>query len=513
MSETIATAIASGHPLVTEAAASILLAGGNAFDAVAAAGFASAVVEPALTSLGGGGFLLAVPQGQKATLYDFFVDTPGKGGMNPEKKPHFFPVTVEFPGCSQVFNIGPGSAAVPGNLKGLVDIQAKLGRLSLSRVLQPAIKYAKDGTKLNHHQAYFLSLLEPIMLFHDYGKKIFLKNGRFIKEGDLFKNPKLASFLERLATDPERTLHSFYMGEIAENIVSDMEKQGGLLTREDLSNYQIIERQPLSIGFEGYTLLTNPPPSFGGFYIAMAIEIISRCLKEGTNFGSYGHLSTLALSMKEVENYRKASSSKLKWPERQWFENGVRNVTHLSSRGTTHISICDKEGNLASMTTSNGEGSGYFAPGTGIMLNNMMGEDDLHPEGFHSSPPGLRVASMMSPSVLMEGKRARLVLGSGGSKRIRSAITQVVINTCFLRMNLKEAICSPRIHLEDGTLQVEPGFKHDVIKRLGSLFDINQWGQIDVYFGGVHGVNPYGFEAQGDPRRGGAALVLNKKEV
>lgn len=508
MAESVLPAIASGHPLVTEAAASTLRSGGNAFDAIIAAGFASSVVEPSLTSLGGGGFLLAKPSDGQCVLYDFFVDTPGKGLKPSEMSPNFFPVTVQFPGCSQVFNIGPGSVAVPGNLKGFVELQSKLGCLPLSRVLEPAIEYAKNGTRLNYHQAYFLSLLEPIMLFDSYGKEIFLKDGSFLKEGDTFKNPLLARFLEKLSKDPAQTIKSFYNGDIASSIVTDMRSKGGLLTCEDLANYTIIEREPLKVDFSGYTLFTNPPPSFGGFYIALALELVSKTMSENATFGSFDHLCTLALSMKEVERYRKESNSNLTWPENRWFDNALTNVRKTFSRGTTHVSVCDSNGNFASMTTSNGEGSGYFAPGTGIMLNNMMGEDDLHPQGFHSSPPGIRVASMMSPSLLFEKERVRLVLGSGGSKRIRSAITQVIINSCLLGLDLKEAICNPRIHLEESILQIEPGFENQVVKRLGEIFKINLWNQIDVYFGGVHAVDPYGHQAQGDPRRGGAAKVL-----
>ncbi len=504
-------AIASGHPLVTEAAASILKLGGNAFDAVIAAGFSSAVVEPALTSLGGGGFLLSKPANQKARLYDFFVDTPGKGIDNKDAKPHFFPVTVEFPGCEQIFNIGPGSAAVPGNLKGFVELQNRLGRLPLPTVIEPAIRYADEGVRLNHHQAYFISLLEPIMLFDEYGKDIFLKNGGFIKEGETLKNPELADFLKNLARAPGMVLDSFYKGKIAALMASDMTKRGGLLTIEDLSNYEIKVRKPLSSSFNGHELLTNPPPSFGGFYIAIALELVSSVLEKGVQFGSFRHLSTLAGAMKKIESYRKDMGSRMEWPEEKWFSRSSSRVARLFSRGTTHVSVCDDEGNFASMTTSNGEGSGYFVPGTGVMLNNMMGEDDLHPDGFHSSPPGMRVASMMSPSILMQDGRVRLVLGSGGSKRIRSAITQVVINTCFMGMGLNEAICSPRIHLEDNILQVEPGFSDSVIRELKGILAVNPWNNIDVYFGGVHGVNPYGHEAQGDPRRGGAAAVLECK--
>ncbi|NPA95673.1 MAG: gamma-glutamyltransferase [Thermodesulfobacteria bacterium] len=509
MSGTILPAIASGHPLVTEAAATILQNGGNAFDAIIGAGFTSAVVEPSLTSLGGGGFLLARPSGDAPVLYDFFVDTPGKGLEDPEQEPHFFPVTVKFPGCEQVFNIGPGAAAVPGNLKGFVEIQSALGNLPLKEVLAPATRYAKEGTRLNHHQAYFLSLLEPIMLFDDYGKKIFLIDGKFITEGQVLKNPELADFLERLGNDPEGTLNAFYKGEIAQAISKDMKRLGGLLTLEDLASYQVIKREPLSVDFSDFRLLTNPPPSFGGFFIAMAMELLSSVMPDTPAFGSWEHLAPLANTMKQIESYRQGLGSKLIWPDNDWFDSAKVEITRAFSRGTTHVSVCDSQGNLASMTTSNGEGSGYYVPGTGIMLNNMMGEDDLHPEGFHSAPPGTRVASMMSPSILMEKGKVRLVLGSGGSKRIRSAITQVITNTCFLGLGLRDAVRNPRIHLEDNILQVEPGYPDETIDKLKRQFELNLWNQIDVYFGGVHAIDPFGHDAQGDPRRGGAARVIH----
>jgi gamma-glutamyltranspeptidase/glutathione hydrolase len=162
---------------------------------------------------------------------------------------------------------------------------------------------------------------------------------------------------------------------------------------------------------------------------------------------------------------------------------------------------------MASMTCSNGEGSGYFAPGTGIMLNNMMGEDDLHPDGFHAAPPGERVASMMSPSVLLEGDTPRLVLGSGGSKRIRTAITQVLTRIVDYGLSPEEAVCSPRLHWDGEVLQVEPGFAKEGIAELKKHVPVNVWQEQSMYFGGVHVVVP-GREGAGDARRGGSVVVV-----
>ena len=177
------------------------------------------------------------------------------------------------------------------------------------------------------------------------------------------------------------------------------------------------------------------------------------------------------------------------------------------SRGTTHISIADAEGNVASMTCSNGEGSGYFVPGTGIMLNNMMGEDDLHPEGFHASPPGQRVSSMMSPSLLLKNDAVAMVIGSGGSKRIRTAITQVLSGIVDFNLPVQQAVESPRIHWDGEIMQVEPGLPPETINALKKHWPVNIWSTIDVYFGGVHTVIP-DIAGGGDPRRGGSVRVL-----
>jgi gamma-glutamyltranspeptidase/glutathione hydrolase len=177
------------------------------------------------------------------------------------------------------------------------------------------------------------------------------------------------------------------------------------------------------------------------------------------------------------------------------------------SRGTTHISIADAEGNVASMTCSNGEGSGYFVPGTGIMLNNMMGEDDLHPEGFHASPPGQRVASMMSPSILLKNDAVAMVIGSGGSKRIRTAMTQVLSAITDFKIPVQQAVEAPRIHWDGAIMQVEPGLPAKTVQALKEHWPVNIWSTIDVYFGGVHTVIP-NLEGGGDPRRGGSVREL-----
>ena len=496
--------VASGHPCTTEAACELLQAGGNAFDAVTAAGFASAVAEPALTSLGGGGFLLARTDEGRTTLFDFFVDTPGHGLKPAELKPHFIPVTVRFPGCEQIFNVGLGSIAAPGALRGLLHSHRLLGRMSLNDILIPAIRLAREGLILNRHQSYFLKLLQPIMTLTAAGRGLFEPGGRYLGQGDRFTNPDLAAFMESLPYDGDR---EFYQGVIAQRIARDMREGQGLLTEADLAAYTVIERQALSADYRGYRLLTNPLPSFGGPLIALSLRLLQTQAPHALRFGSSTHLGLLAAVMEEVD-YRRAAgylkAALLSEPELNESADRIR----LAAGGTTHISVCDAAGNAASMTLSNGEASGYVAPGTGIMLNNMMGEDDLHPEGFHASPPGMRVSSMMAPSLLLKDGRVDMAVGSGGSKRIRTALMQVISNRVDFGMGVEAAVQAPRLHWDGERLQAEPGFDEAGLSALERRWPLNRWTVQDVYFGGVHAVSPNG-EGAGDPRRGGDAAVVD----
>ncbi len=501
--------VATGHELVSKAAADTLLIGGNAFDAVVAAGFAGAVAEQTLTSLGGGGFLLARTSGVAGPVeeifFDFFVDTPGRG-LDRMPDPHFFPVNIDFGGSGQIFNVGMGSVAVPGTLKGLLHVQKRLGRISLSEVLLPAKEMAA-GHKLNDFQASFLRMLHPIMILTRTGRNLYEPGGRYMKSGDVLVNSQMADFLDTLTEDDGR---SFYSGDIARQIEQDMKEGQGMLTREDLASYKVIERKPLRVKYRDHTLLAGPPPSLGGSLITLSLSLLEQ-MEPVDEWGSSEHLLRTTGLMKEVERLRRQA---LSTPEaiQAFLENGdvvssTENIRSFS-RGTTHVSIADQEGNVASMTCSNGEGSGYFAPGTGIMLNNMMGEDDLHPEGFHSSPPGMRVSSMMSPSVVLKDGEVRIVLGSGGSKRIRTAMSQVLSQIIDFKRDIAIAVNAPRLHWDGEVLQVEPGFPEESMEALSKVVPVNLWKERNVYFGGVHTVIP-GEEGVGDPRRGGAVVMVS----
>ncbi|MCI5158253.1 MAG: gamma-glutamyltransferase [Candidatus Electrothrix sp. AUS1_2] len=501
--------VAAGHEAVAGAAALILETGGNAFDAVVAAGFAGAVAEPMLTSLGGGGFLLARTDAAEEIFFDFFVDTPGLGLGEALPEPHFYPIDVDFGGSAQEFNIGLGSVAVPGTLKGLLHVHERLGRMPLSEVIEPAAVLA-DGHQLNAFQAKFIRLLRPILTMTKTGRALYEPGGTLLQAGDMLAVPELAAFLRYMAEDKG---DDFYTGEIAGRIAQDMRNGDGLLTREDLAAYRVLERQPLRVPYHGHTLLTAP--DLGGSLIGLSLllqEKIGEVEGSVREWGSPEHLLRTLGVMQEVELLRKQGVSTPQtladFAAGKNIEESVER-TRRFSRGTTHVSVADSRGNIASMTCSNGEGSGYFVPGTGIMLNNMMGEDDLHPEGFHAEPPGQRVDSMMSPSALLHENEVKLVFGSGGSKRIRTALSQVLTQLVDFKRDLSEAIHAPRLHWDDdgGVLQIEPGFAAQAVAAVREHVPVTLWDDLNVYFGGVHAVMP-GAGGVGDPRRGGTVAVV-----
>jgi gamma-glutamyltranspeptidase/glutathione hydrolase len=289
---------------------------------------------------------------------------------------------------------------------------------------------------------------------------------------------------------------------------------------QDLEQYQVVRRKPLCFDYRGNRIVTNPAPSIGGTLIAFTLSLLESVDLDRYPADSVEHLQLLAHAMRLTQQLRHQES----------FDQHINSVyadnlvkgsllenyrqilkQHaVFTRGTTHISIVDADNNFASMTLSNGEGSGYVLPGTGIMLNNMMGEDDLHPEGFFASPPAQRVASMLSPSVLLsgDGDRVRLVLGSGGSKRIRTALLQVISGVVDFDLGVRETIERPRLHWDESQVQVEPGFPPAVIRALRGRWSVNEWPERNLYFGGVHAVSPGGNGA-GDPRRGGDAAVVD----
>ncbi|MEB3311792.1 MAG: gamma-glutamyltransferase [Snowella sp.] len=507
--------IAAGHPKTAEAGRLMLELGGNAFDAAIAAVFAAFVVESTLTSAGGGGFLLAHTEDHQDLLFDFFCQTPRY--PKPLFDIEFYPVELNFGGALQIFHIGKGAIAVPGALAGAFTVHQRLGKLPFTTVIEPAIDYARNGFILNSFNEFTHQLLEPILLGEPEGQELYAPSGKLLEQGDISYHHNFAQTLTYLA---EKGIQDFYQGDIAHQIVKDL-SSGGYLTLEDLQAYEVIVRKPLKLNYRGYELLTNPPPSSGGTLIAFALKLLESLDLKQLEWGSAEHLTLLSQVMRCTNTARKNHYDEaiyqaslveefLSPANCQTYQQELQGVCNKLG-STTHISVMDDLGNAASVTTSNGEGSSYIVPGTGIMLNNMLGEADLNPQGFHHWQPNQRLSSMMSPTLVLKNGRPEMVLGSGGSNRIRTAILQVISNCLDFDLPIAIAVNRSRIHWENQTLDLEPLNCPEVLNKLVFADEtrINLWDNLNMFFGGVHAtrLSDNGeLEGVGDPRRSGVAI-------
>ena len=502
---------AAGHPITVESAEDVLRAGGNAFDAVIAALATSFVAEPVLSSPGGGGFLLAVPTGERPRVYDFFVQTPR--ARRPPGDIEFYPVMADFGATRQEFHIGRGTVATPGMMRGIEAIHADLATVPLRELVLPACRLANDGVVVSEYQAYLSSVVEAIIGANEACRAIFAAADapeRLPQAGERTSNPTLAAALEAIAIEGSDL---FYRGEIAASLAADM-AAGGHLGMGDLAGYRVEKREPLSMEYRGARILTNPPPSCGGTLIGFGLDLLRGDELDAVPFGSGLHVGRLAAVMEataaaRVEHSIDSLPSLDPASVERWRGQVAWRMRAL--RGTTHVSVIDAAGNIASATVSNGEGSGCVIPGTGVVMNNMLGEDDLNPDGFHRWTPGDRMTSMMAPTALAWRDGRRVATGSGGSNRIRTALLQVLVNLVDFRMNVEDAVVAPRIHVEESFLSVEGGIDTERISAVLEAWpDHHVWDGPNMFFGGAHTVESgeRGVEGAGDPRRGGACAII-----
>jgi len=500
--------IATGHEQTTLAAREVIDNGGNAADAAIAAGLAACIAEPLLCSLGGGGHALIQHERQAPQALDFFAQTPHKRRLGDLD---FYPIIGNFGPDTQEFHVGMASIATPGVVAGLFALHERHGSLPMGELVQPAVRLGREGLRLNKVQAFTLAILEPIVRATDPGACVFGltdKKAPLPVEGAPLRNPELADFLVALG---EEGPDLFYRGEAARQLAKESVEQGGHLRLEDLSGYQARWRRPLRWRYRDAVLWSTPPPAFGGMMLALACQRLALHLGPRGGFGSPAHLQALCRAMAESEDLR----AQLEQPGLMSSERALKaafagltgQVHQVSRRGTTHISIDDGRGLAVALTLSNGEASGYVIPGTGIILNNMLGEEDLNRSGFHNWPTNRRLASMMAPTIIRRGEH-RYLLGSGGSNRIRTALAQVICNLIDFGMDLRSAVNAPRIHLERGHLSVEsaeawPPEAQDWL--MDNFRDARAWPERNLFFGGVHAAGPD--SATADGRRGGHAAV------
>lgn len=513
--------VVTGNTQTTAAAVEILRDGGNAYDAILAALLMTPLTEPVLSSLAGGGHMLSYDaRGNKALLYDFFTHTPISRKLDTEEV-DFYPATVDFGATKQDFHIGMGSIAVPGVVKGIFEIHRELGSLPMKRIVEPAVRAAREGVVIDDFQAGIIDLIEPIFRATSEAEKQYAsttQKSMLLRAQDRFVNKEYANVLELLAAQGDDI---FYKGDIARQIVKDVREKGGYLSMKDMELYQVIRRDPLFVSYRNSEFITNPPPSSGGILIAFALKMLEKfSVQDAVRKSTY--LELLAFVMGETNKARADKlNGKLFDPhisqtflDPKLVERYAKEVAGKTNYlgGTTQLSVIDGEGNAASMTVSAGEGSGYVVPETGIMMNNMLGEEDLHPNGFHKWNENERISSMMSPSLLKLDSGKIVALGSGGSNRIRTAILQVVVNMVDRGMHVEEAVGSPRIHFERDELNVEPGFDPQDLVVLDANFDgATYWEKQSMFFGGVHAAvfdqSHKTFFGGGDPRRGGSAEI------
>jgi gamma-glutamyltranspeptidase / glutathione hydrolase len=501
-------AAAAGTPYAAAAAAEVYRAGGNAADAAAAAGAAVSVTEPLMSSVGGGGFALVKTPGGHAELLDYFDVMPGKGlppsafGANGNPQA----VMLKY-GAGVRSVVGAASSAVPGAFRGLETLVRRHGRLSLGQVLAPAARLARDGFRLCRTSGMWFSVAEEVINLTEETRSNFTRDGNVYKEGDWVSFPDLA---DTLAAVGEEGADLLYRGELGRRVASYMQEMGGIITERDLREYEVVVRRPMSVVYRQGEMYTNGPPSAGGSTLAQMLKVVS-----GYDLASLTREDFVAV-MSGAMRYALAdrmtkygdAGENARVAERLTSEEYVigqreRIYQAFGSPHTTHLSCVDDEGLAVSITASMGYGSGIVVPGTGIPMNNTLGEPELNPTGFHALEPGQRLVSNMSPTVVSSREGGLVSLGSPGASRIPTAILQTIVNVIDFGMPMESAVLAPRFHAEDDLFAYEAGAPKI---RWGERTEMLAYDEPSMFFGGVNAVRrtPEGlFEASADPRRSG----------
>ena len=494
--------VVSVHHLASDAGLEILRGGGNAVDAAVATGFALAVVHPLAGNLGGGGFLLLRMHDGRTTFIDYRERAPlaATETMYQDANGNIIP---------DASIVGYRAIATPGSVAGMAYAERKYGKLGLKRVMAPAILLASQGFVLTPEEAAELHDSE-LTQFSD-SRRIFQHDGNFLKAGETFRQPELAQTLERIATDPD----DFYHGKMAQQLVSDLKKGGGLITLDDLAQYNVVERKPVVGTYQNYTVISAPPPSSGGVVLINALNIL-----EGYDLKSLGDRTPASMHL-ITEAYRRAymdrsdylgdpdynqipvtdltskkyaaawragiqpdkdtSSAELKRPA-GFLPPAPKTAGSRrgESQDTTHYSVVDSEGNAVSVTTTlnNAFGAGVTSGSLGFLLNDEM--DDFASKmgvpnmfGLIQGPanaiaPGKRPLSSMTPTIVLENGKLRFVLGSPGGARIITTVAGIFLSAAEGGLNIQEAVDAPRFHHQylPDKLYIEPGFSSDTVNAL-----------------------------------------------
>ncbi len=501
--------VAAAKPEASQIGIDILKRGGNAVDAAVATAFALGVVEPNASGIGGGGFMIIKMADMKeALVIDFRETAPAAAAADMFK---FGPDNRVIDAANLV---GGLSVGVPGEVAGLLYAFDTYGskRISRADMLEPSIHYAEKGYTVTVNLAQIIrDNLAKINKFPATAA-IYTDSGLPLSIGDTIKNPDLAQTLRLIA---RQGADAIYRGPLAERIARAVRDSGGIMTEDDLANYKIKVRKPVTGTYRGYTIISTPPASSGGTHIIQILNILENMdlAKTGVGTAATAHAWVEALRLAFADRgrymadadfvkvpiagltnkaYAKELFSKID-PAKAMGSAVAGDPSRHESGSTTSLSVMDKDGNMVTITKSINYffGSGVTVPGTGIIMNNEMDDFVLRPGHVQSIEPGKRPLSSMTPTLVIDPSgRPFMTLGSPGATRIIAAVSQVISNVIDHGMPIQEAVMAPRIFaMASGQAHIEGRVSINTMNGLRSLgHDVNVRGDWDPFFGGVHAV-------------------------
>ena len=499
--------LASDAQIVVDAGAAVANRGGNAVDAAIAATLSSMCTNLGIVAPGASGFITIWREGEQPIVIDAYAEMPGRGLDSVEFGRGMREALFDYGGGTKTM-VGYGSVATPGMFAGLSLAAEKYGDLSWSEIVAPVQQQVKAGFPLSGVAAeYFAYTHEVIFGWHpDSYRAIHQADGKHLQVEDRVVIAELSKSLELIA---EKGIDVLYRGELGAKITAEIQANQGLLTAEDLASYRAIERSPITIDFGDWQIATNPSPAVGGTCLAAMLLLMDRRSLSAWNAATVKEIAEI---QEAVLQYRSqylegADESIADLQAARLLDMAAKdNWEQLSkSPSTIHISAVDSDGLACSITASSGYGSGVMAGGTGLWLNNSLGEIELHPQGLHDLSPGTRLTSNMAPTICRHPDGRVLAIGSPGASRITTAIAQVLFNFVSLGLSLEEAISHPRLHFElfndAPAIACETGIDTEELNLTTRQFE-----GLSMYFGGVQAAlyHPtHGSIAAADPRRTG----------
>ncbi len=507
--------VAGPSPLAAQAGARVAAEGGNAVDTALAAMMVALVTEPGIVSLGGGAFVTVGPPDGPPVTIDGYVEMPGRG-LPPEAFGRGVRELVTEYGGHTAMTVGHGSVATPGVLAAVERAHTMFGRVPWRVVVEPATDAARAGFPMGAASDYYFGYVRETLFGVDPDVRAALHHpdGSPVRLGETVHIPDLADFLDRVADEGTA---AFYTGDVAKLLAADMAEHGGLVTEADLAAFEPLVRPALAVEVGAWRLATNPPPAIGGPVLAAMLLLLGdRPLPTASGGWGPDDVDHLVRVVRAVLRHRAHELDVA--PDRA--SAGQALLDDVLAQGqawlgvapsTAHVSAVDADGLACAVTASCGYGAGIAVPGTGIWLNNCLGEHELNRGGLHSLAPGERLASNMAPTVARRADGAALAIGSPGADRITTALLQVMAGFAHGGADLQTAVDRPRLHVgraADGaeTLHHEPGvLLPDGDATAGMARREHE--PASMYFGGVGAVlrDPDGtLTAAADPRRAGA---------